>query len=99
MRSLANYIVAYEETQSNRVFDFRERQRQSFFTFILVLFVGVLWVFQRISHMPTSWSLAGNQMGQNFDGLLIKRSIFLKIFILLSKKGLIKCYMVLMLLF
>ena len=38
--SLANYSVAYEETQSNRVFDFRGfvcslLQRQSFLTFLL----------------------------------------------------------------
>ena len=42
---------------------------------VLILFVGVLGVStdsERINNVPICWNLAGNQMEQNYDGLLIK---------------------------
>ena len=35
-------------------------------------FEGVSTDPERVNHMPFRWSQEGNQMGQNYDGLLIK---------------------------
>ena len=43
---------------------------------VLALFVGMLGDVstdpESINHMPICWNLAGNQLGQNYDGLLVK---------------------------